>query len=547
MRESRKYKFSYRYTVIVWMAITFIVRIYFFYFRHSIWDAKTKRKWEDLLSNLAKEYRLKAENLGGILIKLGQFLSTRTDFMPDVFIKELSGLVDHVPPMTYDYAKELMEKEWGTSVENHLSEIDEKSIASASIGEVYRGKLIDGTDVAIKVQRYRIEEVFRKDFSAMRMVFWILKVFTNIGQIANLKELYIEIVRVMDRELDYEQELAYGKYFKERYKDYSSIYIPTYFENLSTKKVLVMEWADGAKITDLEYMSKHHISSEKIARDLFNFYIDQFLHVGNFHADPHAGNILVQPDGTIAVIDFGMVAEISKQDTLHFKRLIQGIIIDDYKIVVDALEDMGFLLPDADKNKLKKVIEEALAVYMDGSLQGMDPHDLEQIMKEISAIIKEQPIQLSVDYTYFGRAVSIVVGILFALYPDLDLEKWAKPKIKQWYGKRELFESIYKEKAKDLADPVLAFPKAMLKWLENGEKDRQWDKEKHQTKLKHHFYLLLESISFIMVVIGIGFTVYGYSLNLIGLTVISLVVAAIFIIIINIIFFKHYRMIRSRM
>ncbi|MBY7144780.1 AarF/ABC1/UbiB kinase family protein [Virgibacillus sp. NKC19-3] len=527
------------------MVIKFIFQIYFFLFRYSVWDSKTQKKWNDLLVNMAKEYRMKAVRLGGVLVKVGQFLTTRTDILPDVFIKELSGLVDRVSPMTFDYAKSLLEEEWGTAIDEHLLEMDESSIASASIGEVYRGKLKDGSVVAVKVQRYRVQEIFQKDFIALRMVFWIISVFTSFGKKADMEALYHEIVRVMDRELNFEQELEYGKYFRERYQAFDAVHIPAYYEDLSTNKVLVMEWMDGAKITDLEFMKEHHISAEETAKTLFDFYIDQFLNPGNFHADPHSGNILIQQDGTIAIIDFGMVGELRKQDTHNFKMLVQGFIIDDYDIVVESLEEMNFLLPHADKKQIKKTLKQAVEMYESGSLKDMDVEAMTKIKDEILHFVKEEPIQLPADYTYLGRAVSIVVGILFTVYPDMDIEEWAKPKVKEWFGRRNIFESIYKQKAKDLAQPVLSLPGALLSFLESGEKDRQWDKEKHQRQLKHHFYLLLEAISFIMIVVGIGLEVYASIYSLASVSIIAIVLIALFTIITSILLFKHFRMIRS--
>lgn len=545
MKGSLKYNFIYRYTVIVWMVIKFIFNIYFFLFRNSIWDKKTKEKWNNLLVKMAKEYRIKAVRLGGVLVKVGQFLTTRTDIMPDVFIKELSGLVDQVSPMTFDYAKSLMEEEWGTAIDEHLLEINESSIASASIGEVYQGKLKDGTSVAVKVQRHRVQEIFRKDFIALRMVFWIISVFTSFGKNADMTALYHELVRVMDRELDFKQELEYGKYFRERYKDYDSIHIPAFYEDLSTTKVLVMEWMEGAKITDLDYIKQYGINVEETARTLFDFYIDQFLNPGNFHADPHSGNILVQQDGTIAIIDFGMIGELRKQDTHHFKLLVQGFIIDDYDIVIEALEEMNFLLPNANKKQLKKTLKQAIEMYESGSFKDMDAEAMSKIKNEIQHFVKEEPIQLPADYAYLGRAVSIVVGILFTVYPDMDIEEWAKPKIKKWFGTRNILESIYKQKVKDLTKPILSMPNALLNFLESGERDRQWDKEKHHRQLKHHFYLLLEVISFIMIVVGIGLAVYASSVSLTSIIVIAIVLIALFTIITSILLIKHFRMIRS--
>lgn len=538
--NTKKFNVVYRCTVIVWMTFKFIGQLFFFHIRHRIWDERTRQKWNALLKKQAKEYRLTAVKLGGVLIKVGQFLSTRSDFLPEVFTRELSGLVDRVSPSSFSYSKSLLEQEWGGDIYDHLAELEEKPIAAASIGQVYQGKLKDGTVVAIKVQRYRVRDIFHMDFKAMKIVFWIIRTFTSFGKKADLSALYQELIYVMDRELDFRQELAYAKYFKERYKDNSAIYIPGYFEHLCTNEVLVMEWMEGVKITDKTFMNKHGINVQETARNLFDFFLDQFLNDGNFHADPHAGNILIQQDGAIVVIDFGMVGQVRKQDTHYFKQIIQGLILDDYDKVVQILDDMNFLLPNADREKLKKMIKQTIKMYQSGSFTRMDTHTMDMIKDDVRILINDQPIQLSADYAYLGRAMSIVFGLLISVYPDVDIEKWAKPKIKQWLGGKGFTDSVYKQVAKEAAKPILSFPKAMLEWLENGERNREWEKDKQQLQLFHHFYILVELISFILLVGGM-FLVLLTNLMLTGY-----IGSGIFLITLVILLIKHFKMILYR-
>ena len=545
MKSDLKYNALYRGSVIVWMAVKFIFQIYFFHARNNVWDERTHAKWDSLLVKLAKEYRKKALKLGGVLIKVGQFLSTRTDFMPDVFIRQLTGLVDRVPPMPYAYARDLIEKEWGTGLKQHLLNIELLPIASASIGEVYKAQLKDGSNVAIKVQRYKIEKIFHKDFAALRIVFWILSVFTSFGKKADLKVLYRELVIVMSRELNYQQELSYATYFKERFKDNHAVYVPKYYEALCTKKVLVMEWIAGAKVTDLAFLHKHHIDVERTARTLFDLYIDQFINSGYYHADPHTGNVLIQEDGVISLIDFGMVGEVRKQDTIYFKQLIRGIVVDDYDKVIDTLDEMNFILPNADRKKIKKMIKQTVELYQNGSFKDMNEHTMEQLKADLNMFIKEQPIQLSAEYAFLGRAMSIVVGILYELYPDMDLQKWAKPKITEWFG--GFIEGIYVQTVMDTVRPLFSFPGAMLNFLESGEKDRQWRKEKQKKQLKHQFFIVLELIIFVMTLSGVGLILYGIYVNRMALIVSAIIATGLSIIIINIILFIHYRMIHSNM
>ncbi|MHA6250628.1 ABC1 kinase family protein [Oceanobacillus sp. CAU 1775] len=547
MTKGFKYNFLYRWVVIVSLAIKFIAKIYFFLYTNTVWDEPTNKKWNKLLQNLAIEYRKKAEKLGGLLIKVGQFLSTRKDFLPDIFINELTHLVDHVPPMPYEYAEETLKKDWRTeNIEDKVKLIRKSSIASASIGEVFFGILHDGSKVAIKVRRHRIEEVFHKDFVALRMVFWLIKVFTSFGKKADLKALHRELVTVMIRELDYRQELEFGKYFTERYADFENIHIPKFYEELSTERVLVMEWIEGEKITEIAFYQKHQIDRELVSKTIFDFYMDQFLNPGKFHADPHAGNILIRHDGSVAILDFGMIGEIKKQDTEYFKLLVQGFIIENYEIVIDALDKMNFLLPNADRKKIKEVLKDTVDMYSDGSIKEMNAQTVNQIFDEVGEIIQEQPIQMPADYTYLMRAVSIVVGILYAINPEVDIVAWGKQKIKVWFGTKSIVESVAKQYVKNATEPILSYPRALLNYLESGERDRVWDQEKFYIKMRHQYYLLLEVISFMMVIGGLIITLYGYSISGSFFTYVGLTMLIIFITLLNIILIFHRRMIRNQ-
>ncbi|RFA36767.1 ABC transporter [Virgibacillus dokdonensis] len=546
MHKRLKYNLGYRCTVMVLMTLKFIAKIYMFHFKHRIWDDETFDKWNLLITKLAQEYREKAILLGGVLIKVGQFLSTRTDFMPDAFIKELSGLVDRVPAMPYSYAKEIMEEEWGAAIETHIEEIQTPSIASASIGEVYRAKLKGSdTEVAIKVQRYRIKEVFHKDFKALRIVFWLISTLTSFGKKTDLPSLYRELVTVMNRELHFNLELANAHYFKEKFKGNTSLHIPFYVDELCTKRVLVMEWVEGAKVTDIEYMQRHQIDTKHVASVLFDFYLEQFLTTGKFHADPHAGNILVQPDGRIVIIDFGMVGEVRQQDSQHFKQLIQSIVMDNYDRVIETLDEMGFILPNADHNKLKRAIQETIEMYQSGTIDIQDAHIMEQIKKDIRLVIHDQPIQLSAEYAYLGRAISIIIGILIAIYPEINFQKWAEPAVKEWLGGKKVAETLYKQYAKDTIKPILSYPQAVLEWLESGTKNRQWDKRKHQRRLKHQYFIWIEVLIVMFLLLSLGGSIGAFYLQYQLTAIITLCSTAVLTILLLTILRKHYKMIQS--
>ncbi|MCP3033005.1 AarF/ABC1/UbiB kinase family protein [Halobacillus sp. A1] len=545
MKARLKYISLYRITVIVWMALKFLIQIFWFKKRHRIWDQETKRKWESLLVSQAEEYRRKAIQLGGLLIKFGQFLSSRGDLLPQSFIRELEGLVDRVKPVPFKYSKQTIEEDLNASIDDHFRQIDTKPIASASIGEVYKAELLDGTPVAVKVQRYRVREIFRMDFKALRIVFFILGKFTKYGKKADLPALYREVVAVITDELDFTMELKNGNHFKKRFKDFNDVYIPEYYRDLSTKRVLVMEWIEGEKITDIHFMKSHGIERERIAKILFDLCVEQFLFAGMFHSDPHPGNLMLKPDGTVVIIDFGMVGEIKQQDANSIRMMVQGFIMDDYDRVIDALWEMDFLLDNADTEKVKKMIKQTTDMYLEGDLKKLDAHLMNDILEDLQEFIKEQPIQLPADYAFLGRATSIIVGVLTSIYPQVDLVEWGRPVIKKWMTGENSSFSLYKEIAKDTAKPLMSLPRALVEYLEDGDKEREWKSVKQQQNLFHQFFLFYAWLSFILLLIGTGGVIFlqqtGVSsyLNL-AWAVTAIAGAGLFIILI-----KHYRMIKK--
>ena len=189
-----KYFSLYRIFTIVWMAVRIFIEIIVFRKRHrQNWTDQTEQKWEALLKKQARTYKEKALHLEGVLIKLGQYLSTRKDIMPDAYLEELTDLLDQVPAVSWERAKLVLEEEWGKSYKSILKDISKDPIASASIGEVYKGVLHNGDVVAVKIQRPRIGKIIYSDFKAVRIVLWMLKRFTNLESSMDLVSLLSRI------------------------------------------------------------------------------------------------------------------------------------------------------------------------------------------------------------------------------------------------------------------------------------------------------------------------------------------------------------------
>lgn len=476
--------------VIVFMAMKFFWQIYWFQRFRRVWDERTAHKWEALLERQAKEYRQKALELEGLLIKFGQFLSTRADLLPPAFLREMEGLVDRVEPVPPEYSRATIEREWGCRIEDQLSWFGGEPVASASIGEVFKGYLHNGTPVAVKVQRHKVEKIFYTDFRALRIVFWMLNRIKSVRAQADFPALYRELVHVMSKELDFKKELKHAQYFQERYEESKGVYIPTYYEELSTRRVLVMEWIEGEKVTDTEFLKKHELDEESLAKRVFDLFIDQLLSAGMFHADPHTGNLMVQSDGTLVMIDFGMVGEIKQEDATDIQNIVQGILLEDYDQVIRALKSMDFLLENADEGKVKRLLRDTIHMYVQGDFTSFDQEVVNQVFEDLQEFVKDQPIQLPADYAFLGRAVSIVVGVVTTVFPNVDLLEWGKPVIQRWVGGGESNASIYKQVLKESARPILSLPRSLNEYLTDGQKQREFQQQSQAVGFLHQYYVM---------------------------------------------------------
>lgn len=504
---------------IVFMAIKFYTQAMLFQRRHrGNWNPLVQEKWEKLVTKQAKDYKILALKLGGLMIKLGQFLSTRADIMPPSFLVELEGLTDRVPSVSRQKIVSVLEQEWNSPYTSYLTSLSDESVASASIGEVYKGVLKDGTEVAIKVQRPGTDRILRADFQAIRIVIWFLRTFTPLSKQMDFKQLYNEMTETIGAELNFLQELQSGRAFAERFDGMEGVRFPVYFDEYTTRRVLVMEWIEGARITDLAFIEKHHLDRHELSERLFILFLEQVLYGGQFHADPHGGNILLKPDGTIVLIDFGMTGTISKADSQAVLRIAEGIIFKNYDEVLDALEELRFLLPQADRALLADTIARLVTAYESNELMQMDSFVVERLLKDLQGIVRTQPVQLPAEFAFFGRAASIFVGVLHVLDPGIDLLALARPRILEWassqkegkrmFGKEDVLRWVIQA-----SNPLRVFPQKVINYLEEPERMRHYLENRdgrvreHQRDLQSRMFAgIFTILSFVGISIAVWFS-----------------------------------------
>ena len=436
----------------------FLLEIAWYNFLHKIYGSRMEARLPDLYRNQAIRFRETALALEGLLIKVGQFFSTRIDVLPEEYTSQLALLQDEVPPVTITQIKGVIASEFGEPVENIFAEFDNKHIAAASLGQVHRGVLFSGEVVAVKVLRPGIEKIIEIDLAAFRVVIWMVKVFTKWTEYADFDAIYDEFRETIRQELDYRLELANLERFRVNFQGDPMISAPNVYPKYSRQRVLTLEFVGGYKVTDRAGLLAAGLKPETVAGTLVDAYLKQALIHGFYHADPHPGNLFVRPDGGIIFIDFGMVGRITDNNKKAVRKLMSGVINSNAEEVSHALRELGFIKPVANLLSLQKAISLFLTAFKDMKFEELGTLQIDGLLEELREFIYSQPFQIPVHYTFLGRAVGTLSGIAAGLDPHMNILAIIKPYAKQVLGQDFSPTQLIWQKVKKVVVAGVAIP-----------------------------------------------------------------------------------------
>ena len=429
----------------------FLLEIAWYKLLRKLYGARIEARLPQLYRNQAIRFRETALALEGLLIKVGQFFSTRVDMLPEEYTSELALLQDEVPPVRTAQIRRVIVKELGNMVENIFAEFDDNHIAAASLGQVHRAVLISGEVVAVKVLRPGIEEIIEIDLAAFRGVIWMIRVFTKWEKYADFDDIYDEFGATLRDELDYRQELVNLERFRANFQDDPMISAPSVYPEYSRQRVLTMEFVDGYKVNDRAGLLAAGLVPEKVAGNLVDAYLKQALIHGFYHADPHPGNLFVRPDGGIIFIDFGMVGRITDANKRSVRKLISGVINSNSEELSHALQEMGFIKPVANLLSLQKAMTLFLAELKDIPFEELGNLQVDSLLGELREFIYSEPFQIPAHYTFLGRAVGTLSGIAAGLDPNMNILSVIKPYARQVLGQDFSPLQLVWQKAKTVA------------------------------------------------------------------------------------------------
>ncbi len=355
-----------------------------------------------------------AIRLEGLLIKASQFIATRADLLPDEWVSTLAGLHDRVPPRPFAMIRRRIETELDKPLDEVFSEFDETPIASASLAQVHRARLHDGRLCAVKVQYPGIDGIVRADLSNLGFV---LKVLAYLEPNFDFRIIAREALKYVPMELDFLHEADNCEAIGRNFAADPAVIVPKVYREFTTRRVLTMEFIEGIKITRVAELEDAGIDKHAVAQKLTEIFCAQILRDGFFHADPHPGNILVQPGPKLVLLDFGLAKDFPPAFRDGIVRLTFAILTNDKNAMVRAFTELGFRTRNGSPDTLVTLSEAFLGGAVKSGKAYADKDMVEQFSEELPRELKKNPV---VEVPGDVLLVSRVMGLLSGLGKSLD-------------------------------------------------------------------------------------------------------------------------------
>ena len=419
---------------------------------------------------IEKRLRLTLERLGPTFIKFGQVLSVRPDLIPKTYVKELEKLQSKVPQFSYTVAKQQIKKELGKDIDEIFSTFEKNPVASASISQVHKATLKDNKKVAVKIQRPNVRKIMETDIEIMFYVAKLLeKHMPNIKKFNPVK-IIEEFAKWTEKELDFNKEAINAKRFAKNFSGNKTVKIPEIYDNLTTNKILVMDFIEGIELHDIKQIKKKKINLKPLIEYGFNAILTQVFMHGFFHADPHPGNLIITNDKKIAFVDFGIVGHFDENLKAKSIDLFSGII-ENYteKIVNTLIELSGTEIEN--KEEFKYEISDVLEPLQDEDIKNIK---VSRILEEIMNLALNYGLKMPMSFVLFGKTIITLEGIALEYDPKFKIIENSKPfiekLIRQRYNPVYVFNNFMKDmfKFKKFAEELPEQTTKALKRIERG-------------------------------------------------------------------------------
>lgn len=416
-----------------------------------------------------KRLRQVLEELGPSFIKLGQVLSTRPDLVPPAYIDELSNLQDNVPPFAFDEVEDQINIELGRDIKDAFTYFDPKPIASASLSQVHRANLWDGTPVAVKIQRPGIKPLIESDIGLLYLLARLAERSIPELKFYNPIKVVREFERAIMKELDFTIESANADKFRRNFDGNADVYFPKVYSELSGKKILTMDFVEGVKITDAPLFG---YDPKLLARRGLRAVVEMIFRDGFFHADPHPGNVFVIEGNRLAYLDLGLAGRVSKDVREKMLLLLLSIIREDFEEVVQIFYRIGIKEGDVEKSEFQADVIDICEKHFGKPLKYIE---LGAFIKDVIEGAFRHKIKIPTEYALMCKALVTMEGVGKRLDPEINIFKESHPYLVEIFKKRYSMGRISKELAKTavtLSSTLQEAPHHLKSILDNLESGR---------------------------------------------------------------------------
>ena len=422
--------------------------------------------------SFAVRTRLAFEELGPTFIKFGQILSTRPDILPEEFIRELLKLQDEVPPFPFPDVVRVIENEFKKPVKELFKDIDEKSVAAASIAQVHRAVTMDGEDVVIKVQRPNIETTIDDDISILQYLAKLIVKYIQESKVYDPVGMVEEFAITIKREMDFTLEASYTERFKKKHSNDPRIFIPSIYWNLTGKKVLTMERIDGIKIDNIERLKEQGIDTEKISHIVAEVLFRQVFEFGVFHGDLHSGNIFVLGPEKVAFVDFGIVGRVDQEMQENLADIFVGLVSEDYELLTKVYLKMGILPEDIDEASFKREYQDILFAYFGKPFKITS---IGELFMNYIRLASRYKVKMPRELLLLDKCILELEGLGRLLHPDVNVlvesQQFAQKLIAKRFGPAAMAKGAV-DTVKEYQTFVHTFPSQMGQILKKMMSDK---------------------------------------------------------------------------
>ncbi len=388
------------------------------------------RKRRNLAATLSRpeRFRMALTELGPTFIKLGQALSMRPDFIALEYVDELARLQDDVPPSPFEDIKDIVESEFNRSLSDLFDDFEKTPIASASIGQVYRARLKNGPEIAVKIQRPGLEKIIAIDIGIMYHLAVLIE--RNVEEIAFIRPVRIieEFTRTIARELDYTLEADHVERFAANFENDPTIHIPKVFRELTTRRVLTMEYICGIKASDVAAIDDTGMDRQEVTRNGANIVLKQIFEHGFFHSDPHSGNIFILPGQVIAMLDFGQVGTVDQQSREDFVDLIDSVVLQNAQKATRQLLRISSWEKRPDMRLLEREVSDFIGRHLHTTLNDLN---ISALVQDLLHMVTRHRLRIPPDIYLMMKALATIEGIARRLDPDFDMIQQSAPFIRR--------------------------------------------------------------------------------------------------------------------